>query len=318
MVKKTRSKRQNKKKSKKIYGGDPIGSSSLNRLGQKQLMNYATNNALNKVNLDTNQKQLLNKMSSNISSQYTKQMNPNASTNSNLQLFIKIILAELNSVTDMMLRFIGDELNVDLNQNEQLVVKQLKEKLRQIINILKSEEIQVLIGELFYEGLAVYKPIIEKAADTLSELVEKEVKVGIRIFNTAITEIPPVFFFMEVINFLTSIVTALTAMAKFVPAIADSINQIDSFKNKLIQTQNQMDSLVKSRLNNLPQNPSVDGFNGNTLNRNMKGGLSMKKLINQRKMIGGRIEKSRADFLNPNLTLSQLIKPHFNKSRKRN
>ena len=47
------------------------------------------------------------------------------------------------------------------------------------------------------------------------------------------------------------------------------------------------------------------------------GGALMKKLMKERKMIGGNIEKSRANFLNPNLILSQLIMPHKNKSRKR-
>lgn len=314
MVKKTKSKRQNKKKSKKIYGGDPNESSTLNRLGQKQLMNYAANNALSNVNLDTNQKQLLNKMSSNISSKYIDQRNTSASPESNFQLLIKIIIGELNSITDIALKFIGNELNLDLNQNEEIIINQLKGKLRQVINILKSEEVQTLIGELFYEGLALYKPLIEKAADSLNELIEKEVKIGIRIVNTALTELPPVFFFMEMINLLTSLVTALTSMAKFVPAIADSIQQIDNFKKKLIQTQNQMDPLVKTRLNEFTPNPSLElkpitKMNGGNL-------PSMKKLINERKMIGGKIEKSRSNFLNPNLTLSHLIKPHFNKSRK--
>lgn len=313
MVKKTKSKRQNKKKSKKIYGGAPI-EASLNRLGQKQLMNYAANNALNNVSLDSNQKQLLNKMSSNISSKYIDQSNSSVSSESNFQLLIKIVLGELNILTDMALKFIADELNLDLNQNEEIIINQLKGKLRQLINILKSEEVQSLIGELFYEGMEIYKPLIEKAADSLNELVEKEVKIGIRIVNTAITEFPPIFFFMELINLLISLVTALTSIAKFVPALADSVQQIEDFKNKLIHAQEQMDSLVRNRLNEIPTHPSTEL---KPITKMVGGRLpNMKKIINERIMIGGKIEKSRSNFLNPNLTLSHLIKPHFNRSRK--
>jgi len=316
---KSKSKRHYKKKSKKIYGGiKPSNDSSLSNFGKQQLTNYA----MSKLPLDSSSSPMTNKMTSQISKKYLQQSDSNATPESNLKLFIKIIVSELNLVTESILKTASETMNIDLKQGDEVLIMELKDKLKKVVDILKSEEVRGLLEETFNEGLAIYIPLIYKAADSLNELAEKELKVGVRIVNTAITEIPIVFFIVEFINFLTTVVTALKAVAQFVPAVAESIEKIEDFQNKLTQAKGQLSSIVKQKLeseskfidptkNPMPLQPE------NGMMPPAAGGGLMKKLMKERKMIGGSIEKARVDFL----TLSQLIiphnkKPYQNKSKK--
>jgi hypothetical protein len=315
---KSKSKRHYKKKSKKIYGGTkPPNGSSLSNFGKQQLTNYA----MSKLPLDSSSSPMTNKMTSQISKKYLQQTDTNATPESNLKLFIKIIVSELNLVTETILKTASETMNIDLKQSDEILMMELKDKLKKVVDILKSEEVRGLLEETFNEGLAIYIPLIYKAADSLNELAEKEVKVGVRIVNTAITEIPIVFFIVEFINFLTTVITALKAVAQFVPALAESIQKIEDFKNKLTQAKGQLSSLVKEKLES--ESKFIDSTK-NPLPLKLENGMPpaaggglMKKLMKERKMIGGSIEKSRVDFL----TLSQLIiphnkKPYQNKSKK--
>jgi len=331
---KSKSKRQYKKKSKKIYYGgvDP-------RLGLAQ---YAAKNALGSLSLDPTQtaktaafqafndkvpsdyKKLLDhpvidKMGSRVMDSYLKERDPNnkPTLESNLQLILKLIAAEGNHLTDIFINNVSKELNIDLNQNADQIVSQLRAKITLIINILKSEQGQAFVmelEELFNQGLSIFKPIINKTLDEFNQTLEKELKVLVRIGNTAATEFPPFFLAEEFINFLTALITGLTAAAKIFPEVADALNKIDKFKQEVTNMQGKFNNLVNQDLRaNL--NPPLTGALPS--NVPIRGGSIMKKLMKERKMLGGSIEKARADFLNPNLTLSQLIRPHRIKSRKR-
>jgi hypothetical protein len=273
-------------------------------MGQQQIAKQALSN----LPIGQQFSPMANKFTSQVTKKYNQQNNSNATPESNFQLLLKIIISEINGITELLLSTVADELNLDLNQSNEMIMNQLKDKLKIVVEILKSDEVRTLFEETFNEGLEIYMPLLYKAADSLNELAEKEVKIGVRIVNTAITEIPIVFFMVEIINFLTSLVTALKAVAQFVPAIADSIKKIEDFRDKLINSQNQLELFIKNKLESkAAQNNHYLSTASNPIQH---GGILMKKLLKEKKLIGGSIEKSRADFLNPNLTLSQLIKPH--------
>jgi hypothetical protein len=338
MANKTKSKRKYIKRSKKIYGGF-TGSPSLaeQQLANKELSKLpynssfldptkfakdATYKALNN-NLSPEYKKVLeNPIVNKVMDNYSKARDPNsqATLESNLQLILKLIVVEGNHLTDMFINNIAKELNIDLNQSADQIIIQLKSKIGVIIDILKSsqgKEFVAELEELFNEGLTIFKPIMNKTLDEFNKTLEKELKLLVRIGNTAATEFPPFFLAEEFMNFLTALITALKSTAKIFPEVAEALDKIESFKEKVLNMQGKFSGLINQNLRTKLNSNVTQTIPSINQKLSSSGGSLMKKLIKERKIIGGSIEKSRADFLNPNLTLSQLIRPHHNKSKKR-
>jgi hypothetical protein len=277
--------------------------------------------------------------------------NSNPTLISNLELVLKLIALEGNQVADSTIKNIAKELNLDLNKGSEEIINQIRGKVTGLIDLLKSEQGEALlieINELFNESLSVFKPIIYQTLDEFNIALKKELKLLFRIANEAATELPPIFLIEEISNMLSTFIILITSAAKIFPAVADGLEKIYSFKQKVSNMQENFNQLVNQQASNrLMNNNSLQIPQSQTLLQqpiirqptlpqpiipqptlpqptipqnmnNLEGGALMKKIMKERKMIGGNIEKSRADFLNPNLTLSQLIKPHNNnKSRKR-
>jgi hypothetical protein len=352
MVNKTRHKRKNTRHSKRLYGGLKDLNNSLSQYGQQQLVNYAANKSINN-NLSPEYQQIfknpmVNKVGSNVMSNYNNQKDNNSSPTllSNLELIFKLVAVEGNQVIDLFIQNIGKELNIDLNQSSEQVISQIRGKIKGIMDMLNSEQGEALVAELtelFNESLSVFKPIVYQTLEEFNNALTKELKVLVRIANEAASEIPPVFLLEELSNLISTLVILLTSVAKIFPPIAEALDKVKSLKAKASNMQSNFSSLINQSAANQLQNISTPNIstpnissnqlvsNPNLNNsveipsqivpksnmENINGGAIMKKLLKQRKMIGGSIEKSRADFLNPNLTLSQLIKPHKNKSRRK-
>jgi hypothetical protein len=347
MVNKTRHKRKNTRHSKRLYGGLKDLTNSLSQYGQQQLVNYAANKSINDNLSPEYQKifknPMVNKVGSNVMSNYNNQKDNNSSPSllSNLELIFKLVAVEGNKVIDLFIQNIGKELNVDLNQSSEQVISQIRGKIKGIMDMLNSEQGEALVAELtdlFNESLSVFKPIVYQTLEEFNMALTKELKVLVRIANEAASEIPPVFLLEELSNLFATLVVLLTSVAKIFPPIAEALDKVKNLKAKASNMQSNFSSLINQSAANQFQNISTPNISSNqlvsnpNLNKsveipsqivpksnmeNINGGAFMKKLLKQRKMIGGSIEKSRADFLNPNLTLSQLIKPHKHRSRRK-
>jgi hypothetical protein len=317
MSNRTKHKRKYIKKSKKFYGG--IGNYSS--FAQQQALNQLPSSYK-----DLTKNPMVSKMGSKYRDNYEKERNPNSSPTliSNLELILKLIALKGNQLADSFIQNVAKNLNLDINQGSEEIINQITGKVRGLIDILKSEQGEKMIAEitdLFNEGLSIFKPIVFQTLEEFNVALKKELKLLFRIANEAATELPPVFLIEEISNLISTFIIFLTSVAKIFPAVAEGLEKIESFKQKVSNMQGNFNQLVNQDLSNklissnnsLPAPKSIISQNMNSVN----GGALMKKLMKERKMIGGNIEKSRANFLNPNLILSQLIMPHKNKSRKR-
>ena len=317
MSNRTKHKRKYIKKSKKFYGG--IGNYSS--FVQQQALNQLPSSYK-----DLTKNPMVSKMGSKYTDNYEKERNPNSTPTliSNLELVLKLIALKGNQLADSFIQNVAKNLNLDINQGSEEIINQITGKMRGLIDILKSEQGEKMIAEitdLFNEGLSIFKPIVFQTLEEFNVALKKELKLLFRIANEAATELPPVFLIEEVSNLISTFIIFLTSVAKIFPAVAEGLEKIENFKQKVSNMQGNFNQLVNQDLSNklissnnsLSAPKSILSQNMNSLN----GGALMKKLMKERKMIGGNIEKSRANFLNPNLILSQLIMPHKNKSRKR-
>ena len=332
MSNRTKHKKKFIKKSKKLYGGKDISS-----FAQQQMGNYAANQALSQLPSgykDFTKNPMVSKMGSKVMDSYEKERNPNSNPTliSNLELVLKLIALEGNQLAESFTQNVAKELNLDLNQGSEEIISQIRGKITGLLDILKSEQGEALVAEiteLFNEGLSVFKPIVYQTLDEFNIALKKELKLLFRIANEAATELPPIFLIEEVSNMLSTFIILLTSVAKIFPAVAEGLEKIESFKQKVSNMQGNFNQLVNQETSNrllnnnslsVPKTILKPAISQSTIPSNMNdidGGALMKKLMKERKMIGGNIEKSRANFLNPNLILSQLIMPHKNKSRKR-
>jgi hypothetical protein len=239
-----------------------------------------------------------------------------ASIISNIELLVSIILQGLENASERTIKifakFIDPNINTEIPVSQTL--NRIKDKLLQISVLLKSPVGQEIlksasdIGEkfievgtepvkkVFNEGIDYAKkqiPVIQDMAKTTlfgmpvigsaAAAVEDGLDVVQALENTAETTAKMVSHGEEFINKINSPINDAKNLWTKLETNLDNVNQ--SISNNLNQKMSELQKPLPN-LPNVPKLPNVPNIN------------DANKLIQTRKMIGGRIRKAREEFLN--------------------
>jgi len=260
----------------------------------------------------------------------------------NFKKAISIAAQAGDNLVSSGLNKVADVVGVNPNEGIENIVHEEANKVKQFADVLKSPEGEELIseakeiGEQAFDG--VVKPVIDKVAEESTDFITKELDIGAKGVNAALGEFPPYFALEELADVGAAAGTAIESGLNVIPAITGAVGEANEVKNKGINFVDRVKGMfsgfntsvashldaIKSKVDeqgekineNQITNPISSSLQGNSISRGGGGG-NLSKLIKQAKMIGGRTQKARADFLNPHLTLSQLVQPHRSKTQRR-
>jgi len=196
----------------------------------------------------------------------------------------------------------GDYIGVDIDNPGSIGDKldDVKQALSSPENIEKLKEIAGDAGKIGEVVVVAFKPAAEKFVATslpvLTESVDKAVKAGIATgVNLAEDAVGP---FIGIPRTILSAATAFNASvnagSELVKGASEAIQGTQENFNRLMD---------EAKMHEIPKIPEIPKINTN-IPGSLNGG-SLKKLQRAAQLVGGRIKKSRNDFLSSNVIMKQ-------------
>jgi len=175
---------------------------------------------------------------------------------------------------------------------------------KEILNSAGNTEKIHDLSEKASAVLGAAEPFINESEKIAEEAVIKTVQTGTEAAIAASNMFPPI----EAANAIADLVKEGAIVGKSMLAEGKA----------MLQAKDQLTSPINNLISDFKQGKDqLQGQINNVQTRVPATGGSLKNIIKHSKMIGGRIQKSRSEFLNPQLVLSQLINPHKRKTHKR-
>jgi len=248
--------------------------------------------------------------------------NIKVSFNSNMEKIENLVVSAFATVVASNIQLIGNQIGVDPNKPASESVKELNNTVTKIVDALNSPEGEALkkeIGELIADSFDIIKPSIAEAEQIFIDGITKVSKTINGIISTAINEIPPIFALTEFSKFTTAVSQTLEAYAKLSTTGANVLINLQNNKdkgtvlwNKIInvvdnvakEVNNNVDKMVtlgQDKIDNLASKyESLPNALPNALpNKNdvQQGGADLNQIYKEKRIIGGRINKSLVEFL---------------------
>ena len=248
--------------------------------------------------------------------------NIKVSFNSNMEKIENLVVSAFATVVASNIQFIGNQIGVDPNKPASESVKELNNNVTKIVDALNSPEGEALkkeIGELIADSFDIIKPSIAEAEQIFIDGITKVSKTINGIISTAINEIPPIFALTEFSKFTTAVSQTLEAYAKLSTTGANALINLQNNKdkgtvlwNKIInvvdnvakEVNNNVDKVVtlgQDKIDNLASKyESLPNALPNALpntNDVQQGGADLNQMYKEKRIIGGRINKSLVEFL---------------------
>ena len=248
--------------------------------------------------------------------------NIKVSFNSNMEKIENLVVSAFATVVASNIQFIGNQIGVDPNKPASESVKELNNTVTKIVDALNSPEGEALkkeIGELIADSFDIVKPSIAEAEQIFIDGITKVSKTINGIISTAINEIPPIFALTEFSKFTTAVSQTLEAYAKLSTTGANVLINLQNNKdkgtilwNKIInvvdnvakEVNNNVDKMVtvgQDKIDNLASKyETLPNALPNALpntNDVQQGGADLNQIYKEKRIIGGRINKSLVEFL---------------------
>jgi hypothetical protein len=244
--------------------------------------------------------------------------NIKVSFNSNMEKIENLVVSAFATVVASNIQFIGNQIGVDPNKPASESVKELNNTVTKIVDALNSPEGEALkkeIGELIADSFDIVKPSIAEAEQIFIDGITKVSKTINGIISTALNEIPPIFALTEFSKFTTAVSQTLETYAKLSTTGANVLINLQNNKdkgtilwNKIInvvdnvakEVNNNVDKVVtlgQDKIDNLAlKNETLPNASPNT-NDVQQGGADLNQMYKEKRIIGGRINKSLVEFL---------------------
>ena len=275
----------NKRKSKRIYGGEPT----------------------NMIHEDVVPTNAVPTITSNIVN--TGKLLSSVATN--------LVAEGIESATEAV--------GVDPNKSVQDNINEIGDKVANINTALDSPEGQQLkaeTSELLANSIDILDPSIKKAENIANDALLKLSDTGTGILVTAANELPPIFLINELSKFGTAAAQAGEGIAELTTTGTQALKNLEEQKRKAETIWEKGKTLVNNITTGVNKTVSngiselqkkVDSRSYN--NRLGLAGGSLKKIHKDALMIGGRVSKSHLEFISPHVNRKQLLGKYRNTKR---
>jgi len=321
MAYKTRktNKRRNlqKRKSRRMYGGDP-------------------NAVISEENKARNDLSLMPNLAAKGIQPTTEEV---PTVMSNLEASGNLLMSETSNLAAKGIQSTAEAFGIDPNISVQDNINEIGDKVENISAALDSpegEQLKAETGKLLADSLEVLEPSIKKAENIAKDSLVKLGDTGTGILVTAMNEIPPIFLINEMSKFGTAAAQAGEAVAELTTTGTQAIENLEEQKRKASSLWEKGTSLFNNFSKNINKNvadriasaqesvnkegkklveSSIPKVEMPQINSAMASDGSIKKIQNEAKMIGGRARRSHLYFLAPHVHRSQILRQYGGKTQ---
>ena len=253
---------------------------------------------------------------------YGGNLEQNPTLSSNFNSAVNLGASAANKVVSTGLEKLGESVGIDINKSAQENVDEITKELTKVVNVLNSpqgEELKKEASEVLKDSLEILEPSIKKGEEILSDGAKKLTETGTSMVVTALNEFPPIFAATELSKAVTASVQAGKTIADLTTTGTESLINLEQQKKKadnlidkatnLFNSISETGNKYASKAIGTAQN-FVDNY-GINKNKNMNiqnVNKTFKKYQNEAKMIGGRLDKSRSEFMSPFINKSRTLK----------
>jgi hypothetical protein len=250
----------------------------------------------------------------------SNQAEANPTLSSNFNSALNLGASVTNKVVSTGLEKLGETVGIDINKSAEENVNEITKELTKVVNVLNSpqgEELKKEASEVLKDSLEILEPSIKKGEEILSDGAKKLTETGTSMVVTALNEFPPIFAATELSKAVTASAQAGKTIADLTTTGTEALTHLDQQKKKatnligkatnLFNSISDTGNKYASKVIGTAQN-YVDKY-GTNKNMNIQNvNKTFKKYQNQAKMIGGRLDKSRTEFMSPFINKRKTIK----------
>jgi hypothetical protein len=222
----------------------------------------------------------------------------------------------------------AEAVGVDPNKSVQDNINEIGDKVANINTALDSPEGQQLkaeTSELLANSIDILDPSIKKAENIANDALLKLSDTGTGILVTAANELPPIFLMNELSKFGTAAAQAGEGIAELTTTGTQALKNLEEQKRKaetiwekgktlVNNITTGVNETVSNGISELQKKVDSNSYVDSNNRLGLAGG-SLKKIHKDALMIGGRVSKSHLEFISPHVNRKHLLGKYRNTKR---